>query len=239
MVDSDKVYIQVVRPRIAWVKPLGYEVNIDETKDIIEALINEPIDPKAPYFGTYEEAKTRIELSIKLPQAVNKGRKRMAKMQTSTPLMLTEGKGEDIAKEEEVEESEEESSPVKKKGKVTITKAPKAPKTVVFTKKKGKAGKGEVVFKKPSLTFEEHIKKFIEGSRMANFRSLKYEIRTEAKQKEIEDAIMEKMGQWKYSLDEMASQIPKTLLDKVRIRWENAKQTAKDIFSQNAKFEEC
>ena len=31
MVDSDKVYIQVVRPRIVWVKPLGYEVNIDET----------------------------------------------------------------------------------------------------------------------------------------------------------------------------------------------------------------
>ena len=54
------------------------------------------VDPKAPYLGNYEEAKTRIELRIKLPQAVNKGRKRMAKMQTSTPLMLTNGKGEDI-----------------------------------------------------------------------------------------------------------------------------------------------
>ena len=40
MVDSDKVYIQAVRSRIAWVKPLGYEVNIDETKDIIETLGN-------------------------------------------------------------------------------------------------------------------------------------------------------------------------------------------------------
>ena len=69
---------------MAWVKPLPYEVNIDETKDIIEALINEPVDPNASYFGTYEEAKTRIELSIKLPQVVNKGRKRMEKMQTST-----------------------------------------------------------------------------------------------------------------------------------------------------------
>ena len=29
MEDSGKVYIQTVRPRIAWVKPLGYEVNID------------------------------------------------------------------------------------------------------------------------------------------------------------------------------------------------------------------
>ena len=47
MVDSDKVYIQVVRPIVVWEKPLPYEVNIDETKDIIEALVNEPIDLEA------------------------------------------------------------------------------------------------------------------------------------------------------------------------------------------------
>ena len=48
------MHIQAVRPRVAWVKPLGYEVNIDDTRDIIEALVNEPMDPKAPYFCTYE-----------------------------------------------------------------------------------------------------------------------------------------------------------------------------------------
>ena len=53
--------------RIVWVNPLGYEVNIDDTGDIIEALLNEPIDPKATYFGTYDEAKAIIELEIKLP----------------------------------------------------------------------------------------------------------------------------------------------------------------------------
>ena len=67
MVDSDKVYIHAVRPKIAWVKPLGYEVNINETKDIIETLVNEPVDPKSKYFGTYDEAKDRIKLEIKLP----------------------------------------------------------------------------------------------------------------------------------------------------------------------------
>ena len=46
MVDSDKVYIQVVRLRIVLVKHPGYEVNIDETKDIIEVFIDVPIDPK-------------------------------------------------------------------------------------------------------------------------------------------------------------------------------------------------
>ena len=66
MVDCDNVYIQVFRSRILWVEPLGYEINIDETKDIIEALINDPENPKVAYFGTYEEAKARIELEIKL-----------------------------------------------------------------------------------------------------------------------------------------------------------------------------
>ena len=50
---------------------MPYEINIDEARDIIEALVNEPPDPKLPSFGTYEEAKKRIELSIKLPQALN------------------------------------------------------------------------------------------------------------------------------------------------------------------------
>lgn len=45
MVDYDRVYIQAVRPRVSWVKPLPYEVNIDETKDIIEALVNELVGP--------------------------------------------------------------------------------------------------------------------------------------------------------------------------------------------------
>ena len=80
MLGCDNVYIQVVRPRIVWVKPLHYEVNIDETKDIIEALINEPINPKDAYFSTYEEAKAKIKLEIKLPQVVNKGKKRIAKL---------------------------------------------------------------------------------------------------------------------------------------------------------------
>ena len=55
MVDCEKAYIQEVIPRVAWVKPLPYKLNIDETKDIIEALVNEPTIPNIPSFGTYEE----------------------------------------------------------------------------------------------------------------------------------------------------------------------------------------
>ena len=64
----------MVIPRVLWVKPLPYEINIDEVRDIIEALINEPVNPNLPNFGTYDEAKKRIELSIKIPQAVEERR---------------------------------------------------------------------------------------------------------------------------------------------------------------------
>ena len=124
-------------PRVAWVKPLPYEVNIDEARDIIEALVNEPVDPRQPTFGTYDEAKTKIELQIKIPQAISKGKRRIAKLKTKiNPLMLTKGKGEDEEEEEEGEEpeSEKEVEPQRKKGKVIITKPKKKP-TAVFSRR--------------------------------------------------------------------------------------------------------
>ena len=53
---------------------------------------------------------------------------------------------------------------------------------------------------------------------MANLKALKYETRTEAKQKEIEDMVIKKMGQQKYSLEQMATQILGVLLEKFKIR---------------------
>ena len=106
MVDYERVYIQAIIPKVAWVKPLVYEINIDEARDIIEELINEPVNPNLPTFGTYEEAKKRIELSIKLHQALKRGNKRSVKLKTAEgPLMLIEGKGED--EEDELEDEEE------------------------------------------------------------------------------------------------------------------------------------
>lgn len=136
LVDCDKVHIQVVRLRVAWVKTLGYEVKINDTRDVIEDLLNKPMDPKAPYFGTYEEEKARIALEIKLPQALKRGRNEVEKILKDTKssnslLLLTEGKGDDIKEEggDEVnakeEESREEEHP-KKKGKVIITKTKKS-----------------------------------------------------------------------------------------------------------------
>ncbi|GLJ28251.1 hypothetical protein SUGI_0555170 [Cryptomeria japonica] len=134
----------------------------DEARDTIEALINEPAIPNTPAFGTYDEAKARIELEIKLPKAITSTKRKAAK-----------------ETEETEEESEEEAETPKKKGKVVITK-PK-PKTAVFTRRTRKGQKeSKVVFRKPPPTFEEKLKQLEQGSGMSNFKALKYESRSDA-----------------------------------------------------------
>ena len=166
---------------MAWVKPLPYELNIDEARDIIEALVNEPAIPNIPAFGTYDEAKARVELEIKIPQAISKGKRKIEKLKTTSgPLMLIEGKGEDEEESEE-KESEKEAEPMKKKRKVIITRPQKQP-TIVFTRRTRK-GEKEVVYNKPPLTFQERMKKMEEGAGITNFKSLKFETRIEEDKK--------------------------------------------------------
>ncbi|GLJ24337.1 hypothetical protein SUGI_0464530 [Cryptomeria japonica] len=204
-------------PRVAWVKPLPYEINIDEARDIIEALINEPAIPNTPAFGTYDEAKARIELEIKLPKTITSTKRKAAK-----------------ETEETEEESEEEAETPKKKGKVVITK-PKL-KTAVFTRRTRKGQKeSEVVFRKPSPTFEEKLKQLEQGSGMSNFKALKYESRSDVEKMQIEELLLNKMGKWKYTPDDISSQIPNDLLVRIRPRWTSAVQTVKDIYAQTLK----
>ena len=70
---------------------------------------------------------------------------------------------------------------------------------------------------------------------ICNFKALKYEIRTPVEQKEIEDLVMEKMGIWKYSLDQMQPHIHADIYDKIKSRWDSTMQTIKDIFEQQLK----
>lgn len=46
---------------------------------------------------------------------------------------------------------------------------------------------------------------------------------------------MEKLGIWKFSPEQFASQILVVLLDKIRVRWENVVQIVKDIYEQKLK----
>ncbi|GLJ40249.1 hypothetical protein SUGI_0826510 [Cryptomeria japonica] len=189
----------------------------DEARDIIEALINEPAIPNTPAFGTYDDAKARIELEIKLPKAITSTKRKAAK-----------------ETEETEEESKEEAETPKKKGKVVITK-PKL-KTAVFTRRTRKGQKeSEVVFRKPPPTFEEKLKQLEQGSGMSNFKALKYESRSDAEKMQIEELLLNKLGKWKYTPDDISSQIPNELLVRIRPRWTSAVQTVKDIYAQTLK----
>ncbi|GLJ50222.1 hypothetical protein SUGI_1069110 [Cryptomeria japonica] len=173
--------------------------------------------PNTPTFGTYDEAKARIELEINLPKAITSTKRKAAK-----------------ETEETEEESEEEAETPKKKGKVVITK-PK-PKNAVFTRRTRKGQKeSKVVFRKPPPTFEEKLKQLEQGSGMSNFKALKYESRSNAEKMQIEELLLNKMGKWKYTLDDISSQIPNELLVRIRPRWTSAVQTVKDIYAQSLK----
>ncbi|GLJ37449.1 hypothetical protein SUGI_0760880 [Cryptomeria japonica] len=173
--------------------------------------------PNTPAFGTYDEAKARIELEIKLPKAITSTKRKAAK-----------------ETEETKEELEEEAETPKKKGKVVITK-PKL-KTAVFTRRTRKGQKeSEVVFRKPPPTFEEKLKQLEQGSGMSNFKALKYESRSDAEKMQIKELLLNKMGKWKYTPDDISSQIPNELLVRIRPRWTSAVQTVKDIYAQTLK----
>lgn len=71
-----------------------------------------------------------------------------------------------------------------------------------------------------------------EGADITNFRSLKYETRIDAKKMQVEELVLNKMGKWKYSPDQLASHISNELLERLKPRWELAMQTTRDIYEK-------
>ena len=53
LVDIDYTYIQATVPIIRWLRPLGYEINIDEASTTITTFLAKEIDKSEKSFGTY------------------------------------------------------------------------------------------------------------------------------------------------------------------------------------------
>ena len=60
MVDIDFTYVQAIIPRVRWLRPLGYELDIDQASAAIIALLAEEVDKNAKAFGTYDTVKSRV-----------------------------------------------------------------------------------------------------------------------------------------------------------------------------------
>ena len=67
---------------------------------------------------------------------------------------------------------------------------------------------------------------------MSCFKFLKYESRNVDEKRQIEDAIMTKLGKWKYSPNEFTQKIHDELMQSIKPRWAHAKKTTQDIFKQ-------
>lgn len=65
MVDTNFTYAWVVRPRIAWLRPMQYEVNVDEISVTTTTLLAEEIDNNAKTLNTYETKNIKILMQTK------------------------------------------------------------------------------------------------------------------------------------------------------------------------------
>ena len=50
LVDIDYTYIQEVIPKVRWLRPLGYELDIDQASTAITTLLVEEIDKSTKHF---------------------------------------------------------------------------------------------------------------------------------------------------------------------------------------------
>ena len=99
LVDIDFTYIQAIVPRIRWLRPLLYEIDVDEASTTITTLLAEEFDKEAKYFGTYDIVKSRVSTNLKIASSMRKNDKIIKKLKSQL------GVGDD---EEDVEEAKEE-----------------------------------------------------------------------------------------------------------------------------------
>ena len=56
MIDVDHTFVQAKIPRVRWLRPLGYEINVDEASTTITTLLAEEVEKDSKAFGNYELA---------------------------------------------------------------------------------------------------------------------------------------------------------------------------------------
>ena len=95
MVDIDYTYIQVVVPRIRWLRPLGYEISINEASTTITKLLAEEIDKSAKPFGTYDVVRSKLEMELKTTSVLKKKDKLVKKIKAKFREGTTEGEDDD------------------------------------------------------------------------------------------------------------------------------------------------
>ena len=100
LVDIDFTYIQAAIPRVRWLRPLGYEINVYEASATITALLAKEMEKEAKTFGTYDIVKSRVEIDLKIASTMKKKDKMVKKLKARLGMGDEDGDDE----EEEVGE---------------------------------------------------------------------------------------------------------------------------------------
>ena len=76
-------FIQAAIPRVRWLRPLGYEINVDEASTTITTLLVEEVDKTAKIFGNYDVMKSKIEMELKTTSTLKKKDKIVKKLKAN------------------------------------------------------------------------------------------------------------------------------------------------------------
>ena len=57
LVDIDYTYVQAVIPRVRWLRPLRYELDVDQALPTITTFLAEETEKTVEHFGTYDVVK--------------------------------------------------------------------------------------------------------------------------------------------------------------------------------------
>ena len=82
LVDVDYTFFQVETPRVRWLRPLGYEINLDEASASITTLLVEEVDKNEKSFGNYKIAESKIIMELKFTSIILKKEKLVTKLKT-------------------------------------------------------------------------------------------------------------------------------------------------------------
>ena len=107
LVDIDYTYIQAIVPRVRWLRPLGYELDVDQASVAITSLLAKEIDKFAKPFGTYDVVKSRVVTDLKTTTVMKKKDKMIRKIKKRFGADIEEAST--TTEEEEADEEEDES----------------------------------------------------------------------------------------------------------------------------------
>ena len=75
MVDANFIYAHAILTRVAWIRSMQYDINVDEVTIVVIALLFEEIDMNVEPFSTYETIKIKIMMETKVPKIDRKTKK--------------------------------------------------------------------------------------------------------------------------------------------------------------------